>query len=77
MKNYAKLVHFEINRFFKPYMILMGVTILFQLIGAVVVAKDYMNRADQMMLQNQLSVDQFIVNYGVFSFWDFLNFMSY
>ena len=73
MKNYAKLVHFEINRFFKLYVVLMGVTILFQLIGAVVVANDFMNRADQIMLENQLTVNQFIVNYGVFSFWDFLN----
>lgn len=73
MKNYLKLVHFEINRFFKLYVILMGVTILFQLIGAVVVAKGYMNSANKIMYENQLTVGQYLEQYGMFSFGNFLN----
>lgn len=68
MKSYLKLVHFEISRFFKLYLILIGLTIVCQFIGAINVAKGYMSLVDQVMFEQQLSVSQFIEDYGAFSF---------
>lgn len=73
MKNYLKLVHFEINRFFKLYVILMGLTVFFQLIGAVIVSKGYMNQAEEIMYESQLTISQYLEQYGTFTFWYFLN----
>jgi len=72
MKNYLKLVNFEISRFFKLYLILIGLTFVCQFIGAIIVSKGYMNRADQVMYENQLSVSQYIKEYGTFSFQQFV-----
>ena len=33
MNRYLKFVHFELSRFFKIYLVLIGMTILFQIIG--------------------------------------------
>ena len=68
MKSYLKLVNFEINRFFKLYLILIGLTVVSQLIGAVIVSKGYKKNANQVMYENQLSVSQYIEQYSVFSF---------
>lgn len=68
MKNFFKLLNFEINRFFKLYLTLIGLIIVSQFIGAIVVSKVYMNTTDQVMYKNQLSMSQYIEEYGVFSF---------
>ena len=67
MKNYLKLVNFEISRFFKLYLILIGLTIVCQLIGVIRVSKGYMDLAEKVMDKNQLSVSRFIEQYGTFS----------
>ncbi|MEX3747161.1 hypothetical protein [Lysinibacillus xylanilyticus] len=67
MRNFLKLLNFEVNRFFKLYLILIGVIIVSQLIGAIVVSKEYMNDADRLIYKNQLSMSQFIKENGVFS----------
>lgn len=72
MKNYLKLVNFEISRFFKLYLILIGLTIVCQLIGVIRVSKGYMDLAKKAMDKNQLSVSQFIEQYGAFSFQRFV-----
>lgn len=68
MKNYLKLVNFEVNRFFKLYLILIGLTILSQLIGAWIISHTYMKNAKQMMAEKQLSMNQYKEQYGTFSF---------
>ncbi|MGY4796228.1 hypothetical protein ACVNNN_14605 [Lysinibacillus fusiformis] len=68
MKNYLKLVNFEVNRFFKLYLILIGLTILSQLIGAWIISQTYMKNAKQMMAEKQLSMNQYKEQYGTFSF---------
>ncbi|MGE7094460.1 hypothetical protein ACQKII_24115 [Lysinibacillus sp. NPDC048646] len=73
MKSYLKLVNFEVSRFFKLYLILIGLTIVCQFIGATIVSKGFMNSADQVMYENQLSVSQFLEQYGAFSFHQFIN----
>ena len=73
MKNYVKLVNFEINRFFKLYLILAGLTIVCQLIGVIIEAKGYMNSAMKTMQANQLSVNEYTEQYGAYSFGNFMN----
>jgi len=68
MKNYLKLLNFEVNRFFKLYLTLIGLIIVSQFIGAIVESKVYMDRTDQEMYKNQLSMSQYIERHGVFSF---------
>ncbi|MGE7688351.1 hypothetical protein ACQKMI_03975 [Lysinibacillus sp. NPDC097214] len=68
MKNYLKLLNFEVNRFFKLYLTLIGLIIVSQVIGAIVVSKGYMNGVDQVMYKKQLSMSQYIKDYGLFSF---------
>ncbi|KOS68914.1 hypothetical protein AEA09_10405 [Lysinibacillus contaminans] len=72
MKSYLKLVHFEISRFFKLYLILIGLTVVSQLIGAVIVSKGYMSSAEKVMYANQLSVSKYIEQ-SAFSFSRFIN----
>ena len=36
MNRYLKLVNFEFNRFLKLYLVLIGITILLQMIGVIV-----------------------------------------
>ncbi|WP_285399868.1 hypothetical protein [Lysinibacillus sp. fls2-241-R2A-57] len=64
MKNYLKLLNFEVNRFFKLYLALIGLIIVSQFIGAIVVSKGYMDRADQ----NQLSMSQYVKDYFSFNY---------
>jgi len=72
MKNYLKLLNFEVNRFFKLYLTLIGLIIVSQFIGAVVVSKGYMNDVDQVMYKNQLSMSQYTEDYELFSFDQFV-----
>lgn len=72
MKNYLKLLNFEVNRFFKLYLTLIGLIIVSQSIGAVVVSKGYMNDVDQVMYKKQLSMSQYTEDYGLFSFDQFV-----
>ena len=67
MKSFLKLLNFEVNRFFKLYLTLIGLIIVSQFIGAVVVSKGYMNDVNQMMYKKQLSMSQYIKDYGSFS----------
>jgi len=73
MKNYLKLVNFELSRFFKLYLILIGLTIICQFIGAIIVSKVYMNNADRVIYENQIPMSQYIERYGTFSFDRFVN----
>ncbi|MED4532400.1 hypothetical protein [Metabacillus fastidiosus] len=69
MKSYLKLVNFEVNRFFNIYLILIGITILSQVIGAFAVSKGYMNEANQMINENLMPKSQFIEQFGTLSFY--------
>lgn len=68
MKSFLKLLNFEVNRFFKLYLTLIGLIIVSQFIGAVVVSKGYMNDVDQVMYKKQLSMSQYTKDYGSYSF---------
>ncbi|RDW21084.1 hypothetical protein CWR48_03760 [Oceanobacillus arenosus] len=64
MKRYLKLVNFEIGRFMKIYLVLIGITILSQLIGVIVMAKNYVANANEVIFVDSLPLEQFIEQYG-------------
>ncbi|MEI3599790.1 MULTISPECIES: hypothetical protein [unclassified Oceanobacillus] len=70
MNNYLKLVNFELGRFIKIYFILAGITIASQLIGAVRVAKNYMNLFNEEIYTSGMTTEQFIEQYGHLSLLD-------
>ena len=70
MSRYLKLVHFEFNRFLKLYLVLIGMTILLQIVGVIVSSQNYLNRANDAMYKEFLSKETFIEQYGTFSFFD-------
>src|SRR5690625_626041 len=70
MSNYLKLVNFELNRFIKLYMILVGVTIVSQLVGAVLVSRSYLKDVNQAIYEDGMSQSSFIKQFGPFSFND-------
>lgn len=59
MKRYLKLLNWEINRFGKLYAVLWLVTLLSQVIGVVLFANQYMNRANEEMYRNYLTAAEF------------------
>ena len=68
MSRYLKLVNFEFNRFWKLYIILMGITILSQLIGVIVEARTYVNQANKMIYEELMPMSKFIEQNGTLSF---------
>jgi hypothetical protein len=68
MNRYLKLVNFEFNRFWKLYMVLMGVTILSQLIGVIVESRNYVSQANNLIYKELMPKSQFIEQYGTMSF---------
>ena len=68
MSRYLKLVNFEFNRFWKLFLVLIGITILSQLIGVIVVSRDYVNQANKMIYEESMPMSKFIEQNGTFSF---------
>ncbi|WP_338448634.1 hypothetical protein R4Z09_20765 [Niallia oryzisoli] len=68
MNRFLKLVHFEFHRFLKLYLVLMGITILLQMIGVIVESRNYVNRANQLIYKEYMPMEQFIEQYGTYSF---------
>lgn len=68
MSKYFKLVHFEFNRFSNMYFILIGITIISQIIGVFVSTKSYVNTVNEKIYEESLSQKEFLDQYGSFSF---------
>ena len=68
MSRFLKLVNFEFNRFLKLYMVLIGVTILSQLIGVIVVSRSYVNLANKSIYEELMQKSEFIEQNGTLSF---------
>lgn len=64
MNKYMKLVRFELNRFWNFYLILIGITVVLQLTGVIVLSKKYVAQANQIMYENALSPAQFLQQYN-------------
>ncbi|KAB7667773.1 hypothetical protein [Bacillus sp. B1-b2] len=68
MNRYLKLVNFEFNRFLIFYLVLIGITIIGQIIAVVGKAKQYMNQANNAIFTEGMSKIAFIDSYGTMSF---------
>lgn len=68
MKRYLKLVDFEFNRFFKLYVVLLGITILSQIIGVIVESRNYLNYANELIYKELVPKNEFLEQYGPMSF---------
>lgn len=67
MKRYLKLVNFEVNRFLKLYLVLLGITILSQIIGVIVESQAYLNRANAAIYKDLIPKSEFIQQHGTMS----------
>ncbi|MEK4146592.1 hypothetical protein NST02_05825 [Robertmurraya sp. FSL W8-0741] len=71
MNRYLKLVNFEFERFFRFYLILIGITILSEIIGIIVKSKAYLNQAHQEINVNLMPQSEFIEQFGRMSMYNF------
>ncbi|MFB7640963.1 hypothetical protein [Peribacillus butanolivorans] len=68
MMRYLKLVNFEINRFSKIYLSLLLITLLSQFAGVIIVTKNFLNRAHDIMSEEKISEAAYVTNYGGIDF---------
>jgi cellulose synthase/poly-beta-1,6-N-acetylglucosamine synthase-like glycosyltransferase len=68
MKKYLKLVNFEFNRIAKLFAVLLGITLVTQIVGVIVVSKDYLNMANEKIYDELMTKAQFLENFGQMSF---------
>ncbi|MEK5444793.1 hypothetical protein [Fredinandcohnia sp. FSL W7-1320] len=71
MNRFLKLVNFEFSRFFKLYLVLVGITVLCQMVGVIFEARRYVGRANKAIYEDLLSKSDFISQYGTMSFFRF------
>lgn len=69
MKQFLKLVNFEFNRFFKLFLVLIGITILTQIIGVIITARMHAKRAIEWIYGEHMSKGD--IQLAPFSFYDF------
>lgn len=69
MNRFMKLVNFEFNRFLKLYLVLIGITILSQIIGVIVESLLYLNRRSKFSY-NELVPKSESIEYAKMSFLD-------
>lgn len=67
MMRYLKLTNFELNRFFKIYVVLIGITLIMQLIGVVFISNNYIGDIEELISEGN-SVEQALREWGIFSF---------
>ncbi|MDX1772180.1 MAG: hypothetical protein R3328_11680 [Planococcaceae bacterium] len=68
MKNYLKLLNFEFNRSAKLFAVLLGITLVIQVIGVIVLSNKYLNMANEKMYEEFMSKADFLSNFGQMSF---------
>ena len=64
MNRFLKLVHFEWSRFFKIYLVLIGITVLFQIIAVITESKTYLNRANDLIYKGLMPKQSLLSNMG-------------
>ncbi|MCK1996722.1 hypothetical protein MPH47_05590 [Psychrobacillus psychrodurans] len=68
MKSYLKLVNFEFNRFAKLFAVLLGITLVVQIAGVIVLSKMYLNMANEKIYEELMPKAEFLTNFGQMSF---------
>ncbi|MEC5424548.1 hypothetical protein QGM71_13690 [Virgibacillus sp. C22-A2] len=66
--NYLKLVNFELGRFIKIYFVLIGITVVSQITGVIVIANRYLKEANIAIYEDLMPQAQFLEMYGPMSF---------
>ncbi|WP_018661238.1 hypothetical protein [Heyndrickxia acidiproducens] len=67
MKNFVKLVNFEMNRFAKVYFTLMLMTAVLQFTAIFLEVYGYVKRANELMFHESLSKLEYVKEYGTIS----------
>lgn len=70
MKNYFKLVNFELNRFMKIYLALTAIVVLSQLIGTVLMARSFVGNFNEKVYIEGYSIEQFLDQFGSISLFE-------
>lgn len=68
MNRFLKLVSFEFNRFWKLFVVLMGVTVLSQIMGVIVESRKYISQSNQMIYKELMSKNEYLEQFGTQSF---------
>ncbi len=68
MKSYLKLVNFEFNRLAKIFAVLLGITLVLQIAGVIVLSKMYLNMANEKIYEELMPKAEFLSNFGQMSF---------
>lgn len=72
MNHYIKLVNFEVKRFSKLFLSLIIAVVAAQITGAIITSLHYVDNAEKTMLREQMTVSDYIQNYGAYSMQNFL-----
>lgn len=67
MKSFWKLVDFELSRFSRIYVVLIGMTVVLQLMATIIISKLYLDHFDYALHFEELTIGQFIEQYGKMS----------
>lgn len=67
MTRFGKLLNFELKRFMKLYFVLIGITIVSQIVGVIVISKGYLKLANKEIYENGMSMTEFIDWNGMMS----------
>src|SRR5690625_2835200 len=67
MKNFLKLLNLELNRFMKLYTVLLITITVIQIVGTIILARSYIMRANNAVLQGGMTQHEFVEMYSTFS----------
>lgn len=67
MNRFGKLLNFELKRFVNIYFVLIGITIVSQIIGVIVVSRSYLKMANEEIYEHGISMAEFIEWNGMMS----------
>ncbi|UJL46860.1 hypothetical protein KFZ58_02600 [Virgibacillus sp. NKC19-16] len=67
MNRYLKLVHFELGRFMKIYLVLIAITIVSQIAGVIVKSRSYLSDANKAIYEDLIPMEQFLEQTGPMS----------
>lgn len=67
MTRFLKLVNFELGRFMKIYLALIGITIISQIAGVIIKSNSYISRANEAIYEDLVPKEEFFATEGLMS----------
>lgn len=64
MKNFVKLLDFELKRFMKIFLTLIGIVIISQIVGVIVESNQFMDMANKEIFEGSMSLTKFLEMYS-------------